>query len=97
MGNHLGMPEHYGIGHFLGQTDLVGRIATEAARASLQDGFDRVGLDEVVSMTAVGNSRSRSVMERLGMARDPADDFDHPNVPIGHPIRRHVLYRRPAP
>ncbi len=85
------------VGWRLAQEGWGQGYATEAARASLQDGFDRVGLDEVVSMTAVGNSRSRSVMERLGMARDPADDFDHPNVPVGHPIRRHVLYRRAAP
>jgi len=34
------------------------------------------------------------VMERLGMIRDPADDFGHPQVPEGHPMRRHFLYRR---
>jgi hypothetical protein len=27
------------------------------------------------------------------MARDPADDFDHPAIVEGHPLRRHVLYR----
>jgi ribosomal-protein-alanine N-acetyltransferase len=67
--------------------------ATEAARAALAFGFDRAGLDEVVSFTAVENHRSRRVMERLGMIRDAAEDFDHPAVPPGHPIRRHVLYR----
>ncbi len=71
--------------------------ATEAARASVADGFQRFGFDEIVSMTSVGNTRSRRVMEKLGMTRDPADDFDHPNVPAGHRIRRHVLYRLPAP
>ncbi len=67
--------------------------ATEAALAAVRFGFDQLALDEIVSMTAVGNIRSRSVMERLGMTRDPADDFDHPRVPLGHPIRAHVLYR----
>ena len=69
--------------------------ATEAARAAVADGFERVGLDEIVSFTAVVNERSWRVMERLGMVRDAAGDFDHPNVPEGHPIRPHVLYRLP--
>jgi len=67
--------------------------ATEAARAALRIGFEEVDLDEIVALTTVGNLRSRAVMERLGMTRDPADDFEHPNVPEGHPIRPHVLYR----
>jgi RimJ/RimL family protein N-acetyltransferase len=44
-------------------------------------------------MTAVGNSRSRRVMEKLGMTHDSRDDFDHPRIPDGHPLKRHVLYR----
>jgi len=32
-------------------------------------------------------------MQKLGMTHDPADDFDHPNLPVGHPLRRHLLYR----
>lgn len=67
--------------------------AIEAARAAVADGFERLGLDEIVSMTAVVNERSQAVMRRLGMTRDPADDFDHPKVPDGSPLRRHVLYR----
>jgi RimJ/RimL family protein N-acetyltransferase len=67
--------------------------ATEAARASLAFGFDEVGLDEIVSFAAVGNTRSRAVMERIGMERDPDGDFDHPHLPIGHPLALHVLYR----
>lgn len=67
--------------------------ATEAARAAVADGFDRLGLAEVVSFTAVGNERSRRVMERLGMSRDASEDFDHPSLPIGHHLRRHVIYR----
>lgn len=72
---------------------------TEAARASLDDGFSRLGLDEIVAYTTLANRRSWMVMERLGMRRDFAADFDHPNVPEGSPIRRHILYRlrRPAP
>lgn len=67
--------------------------ATEAGAASLAYGFETLGLDEIVSFTTVSNDRSRLVMERLGMTRDPADDFDHPNLADGHPIRPHVLYR----
>ena len=47
-------------------------------------------------MTAVQNLRSRAVMRKLGMTHDPADDFDHPRVPDGHPLQRHVLYRLTA-
>ncbi len=67
--------------------------ATEGARAVLEFGFNRLGLNEIVSFTVPLNIRSRRVMERIGMQRDPADDFDHPNLPDGHPLRRHVLYR----
>ncbi len=67
--------------------------ATEAARTVLDFGFRERGLDEIVSFTAVGNVRSRAVMERIGMTRSPGDDFDHPALPEGHPLRRHVLYR----
>ena len=67
--------------------------ATEAATATLDDAFGRVGLSQVVSFTSVGNLRSQAVMQRLGMTRDPADDFAHPNLPAGHRLSRHVLYR----
>ena len=71
--------------------------ATEAALAVLVHAWDVLGLAEVVSFTSVGNARSRAVMERLGLRRDPADDFDHPNLPPGHPLRPHVLYRLARP
>ena len=67
--------------------------AGEAARAAAAVAFDEVGLDEIVSFTATSNVRSMRVMERIGMTRDPADDFDHPALPEGSPLRRHVLYR----
>ncbi len=71
--------------------------ATEAARAALAFGFEEAGLGEIVSFTVSVNRRSRAVMERLGMRHDPADDFDHPALPVGHPQRRHVLYRLRSP
>ena len=67
--------------------------ATEAARAALAFGFESVGLREIVSFTVPANTRSRAVMERLGMDRDAADHFDHPSLPEGDPLRPHVLYR----
>ena len=71
--------------------------ATEGSRAALRFGFSTLGLSEIVALTTVRNERSRRVMERLGMTRNPADDFDHPNIAAGHPLRRHVLYRLTAP
>jgi RimJ/RimL family protein N-acetyltransferase len=67
--------------------------ASEGARAALHEAFTTVGLDEVVSFTVPANLRSSRVMERIGMIRDPDEDFDHPRVPDGHPSKRHVLYR----
>jgi RimJ/RimL family protein N-acetyltransferase len=66
--------------------------ASEGARLAVAYGFGPLGLSELVSFTAVNNRRSRRVMERLGMRRDPADDFDHPRL-AGHPLQPHVLYR----
>jgi len=71
-------------------------IATEAARRALAFGFGPGGMAEIVSFTVPRNRRSRAVMERLGMVRDPAGDFDHPALPSGHALRRHVLYRLQA-
>ena len=70
--------------------------ATEAARLVVAHGFGPLGLAAVVSFTSVANRRSQAVMERLGMRRDPAEDFDHLGLPDGHPLRRHVLYRLAA-
>jgi RimJ/RimL family protein N-acetyltransferase len=75
-------PAHWGRGY-----------ATEAARAALDAGFGAFGLTEIVSFTAVQNTPSQKVMARLGMTHDAADDFDHPNLPAAHVLRRHVLYR----
>jgi RimJ/RimL family protein N-acetyltransferase len=67
--------------------------ATEGARAVLRFGFEQAGIPEIVSFTTVENRRSRRVMEKLGMTRTEADDFDYPTIAEGHPLRRHVLYR----
>src|SRR5215469_9268269 len=68
-------------------------LATEGARAAAAYGFAQLDLDEIVAFTTVENRPSRRVMEKLGMTYNPVDDFDHPQVPEGHPLRRHVLYR----
>lgn len=76
-------PEYWGKGY-----------VTEAAEALLAFGFRDLGLDEIVSFAVWNNERSTAVMERIGMRRDQAGDFDHPSVPDTHPhLKRHVLYR----
>lgn len=76
------LPDYWGKGY-----------ALEAARLALGYGFTAFGLDEIVAFTTTGNRHSQGLMHRLGMTRDPADDFDHPHLPAGHPLLRHVLYR----
>lgn len=71
-------------------------FAPEAASAALDDVFARGVVTDVVSTTVVGNANSRRVMTKLGLTHDPAEDFDHPNLPADSPIRRHVLYRLSA-
>lgn len=68
-------------------------LATEAARLVVAFAFEQLALEELVALTFVGNTRSRAVMERIGMARDPTEDFIHPSLPAGHRLSQHVLYR----
>jgi RimJ/RimL family protein N-acetyltransferase len=75
-------PDHWGHGY-----------ALEAAAAALDDGFGRLGLDEIVAFTVPANHGSQRLMHRLGMTHDDRDDFDHPRVPAGSPLKRHLLYR----
>ncbi len=67
--------------------------ATEAAKAAAEFAFDHLNLQEITSFTVPANHRSQRVMQKLGMQHDPTEDFDHPGLPAGHPLRRHVLYR----
>lgn len=85
------------IGWRLSQAAWGHGFATEAATAVADHAFDQLSLEQIVAMTAVGNRPSRAVMERIGMTRDYADDFDHPGIEAGHPLRHHVLYRLRAP
>ncbi len=81
------------VGWRLARTYWGKGYATEGARAALRFGFEQSRLGEIVSFTVPANLPSRRVMERVGMSHSPADDFDHPGLPEGHPLRRHVLYR----
>jgi RimJ/RimL family protein N-acetyltransferase len=82
------------IGWRLGQSHWNQGFATEGAKAVLEYAFGPLGLREVVSFTVPGNLPSRRVMEKLGLVY--AGEFDHPELPDGHSLRRHVLYRSPA-
>ncbi len=74
--------------------DYWGRgLATEGARAVVRHAFEKLKLPSLVSFTSTTNLRSRRVMENIGMVHDRAADFDHPTIPDGHSLRRHVLYR----
>jgi RimJ/RimL family protein N-acetyltransferase len=72
-------------------------LATEGARAVARHAFELLRLDALVSFTVPANIHSRRVMEKIGMTHDPSEDFDHPGLPEGHPLRRHVLYRLRPP
>jgi ribosomal-protein-alanine N-acetyltransferase len=65
--------------------------ATEAAKACLECGFGQFGLKEIYSFTAVLNTPSERVMQRIGMTK--VGEFDYPKVEEGHPLRKHVLYK----
>jgi RimJ/RimL family protein N-acetyltransferase len=77
-------PQFWGLG-----------LATEAARLALRAGFESLGLEEIVAMTTLRNTRSRAVMQRLGMQESPADEFDHWAYPTDSPERRCCVYRLP--
>ncbi|CAN2532940.1 Acetyltransferase [Methylocapsa aurea] len=99
---YVGLAEPAFCSHFTPCVEIGWRLAypywgqgyaTEAATAALDHAFHALSLSEVVSFTALGNRRSRRVMQRLGMSYSASDDFEHPDIPVGHPLRPHVLYR----
>lgn len=81
------------VGWRLSRSSWGHGYATEGGRAALAFGFDTLGIEELVSITTASNERSRAVMRRLGMTRDPADDFEQTQLPVGHPLRTAVLHR----
>ncbi|HWZ62181.1 MAG TPA: GNAT family N-acetyltransferase [Steroidobacteraceae bacterium] len=99
---YVGLAEVGFTAHFTPCREVLWRLkrlawghgyATAATRACLTFAFATLRAPEVVAFTVPRNSRSRAVMERLGMHHDPAADFEHPRLPEGHPLRAHVLYR----
>lgn len=91
--------------HFAPATEIGWRLipsvwrrgyATEAARALAKRTFEMLRLPEIVAFSVADNARSRAVMRRLGMTHEHADDFDHPEIEAGSPLRHHVLYRLKA-
>lgn len=93
---HMGFEAHFTpaieIGWRLARAHWGQGLAGEAARAVLAHGFETLGMARIIAFTAVSNLPSQRLMQAIGMQHDPADDFDHPNLPLGHPLRRHVLY-----
>lgn len=94
-GAHFLPPDHrvVEVGWRLARPFWGRGYATEGARECLRFGFEALGLPGIVAFTTPANLRSQAVMRRLGMTHDPADDFDHPKLPPGHRLQRHVLYR----
>lgn len=72
-------------------------IAHAAASEAIKRGFTNLGLDEIVAFTTPPNLRSIRLIDRLGFVRDRDGDFDHPAVPAGHPLQRHLLFRKSNP
>jgi 3-dehydroquinate dehydratase/shikimate dehydrogenase len=89
----LPLPAGVEIGWRLAYSSWGQGYAPEGARAALRFGFEEVGLEEIVSFTSTVNSKSRRVMEKIGMRHGPEDYFDHPRVPDDSPLKPHVLYR----
>lgn len=83
----------YEVGWRFDKTVWSQGYASEAARASLKLGFERFNPKEILAFTVPNNLKSRAVMTRIGMSHDEEGDFDHPNLPEGHALRRHVVYR----
>jgi RimJ/RimL family protein N-acetyltransferase len=76
------------------RSDFWGRgLAPEAAVECLRCGFHELDFAEVTSFTATSNTKSRRVMEKIGLSRDVGGDFGRPSFPVGNPLRQHVLYR----
>jgi RimJ/RimL family protein N-acetyltransferase len=91
-GDRPPVPAGYEVGWGLAQAARGGGYATEAAAAVFADGFERLGLSEILAFTGEKNLRSQAVMRRLGMTRTSALDFDHPALADDHPLKRHIVF-----
>ena len=85
------------IGWRLGDADWGKGYAREGAEACLDWAWHKLDASSVIAVTVPANLRSWGLMERLGMTRNPEEDFDHPSLPEGDPLRHHVLYRIERP
>jgi RimJ/RimL family protein N-acetyltransferase len=85
------------IGWRLGREYWGLGLAFEAAQVALRYGFEELAQHEIVAYTAARNTRSRRLMERLGMTHDATEEFNHPQIDVGDPLAPHVLYRITAP
>lgn len=81
------------IGWRLGSQYWGSGLATEGASFVLKQAFEKFKIPEIVSFTTASNTKSRRVMEKIGLQRDPADDFQHPGLPDGDALKPHVLYK----
>ncbi|WP_133128159.1 GNAT family N-acetyltransferase [Legionella nagasakiensis] len=95
--NYFDKPAHFSpaveIGWRLGSQYWGFGYATEGALASLDYGFNQLGINEIVAFTVPDNLRSRKVMEKIGMVQDIDGSFTHPKLPPDHRLSKHVLYR----
>ncbi len=83
--------EGFEVGWRLARSAWGHGYASEASRAAITAAFGR-GLEEIISFTTADNLRSQAVMARIGMARNPDRDWDHPALEEGHPLRRHLVW-----
>tara|TARA_Y100001970_G_C14223971_1_gene854421 strand:+ start:2183 stop:2737 length:555 start_codon:yes stop_codon:yes gene_type:complete len=98
----MGIADVYFKAHFTPAVEIGWRLDNkywrrglgyEGAKAILSYAFNTLMMKEVVSFTSSINTPSISLMEKIGMKKDIGGDFDHPNVDVNHPLRKHVLYR----
>ena len=66
--------------------------AREAAVASLNFAFDKIGAPRVVAVTAAGNAPSQGLMIRLGMTRREEFDFIDQRFPAGSDVNPQVVF-----
>ena len=80
IGDDAGSPVEgdYEVGWRLREEAWGQGYAKEAAIASLDHAFHRLGAERVVALTVEGNRASWGLMERLGMSRRPDLDYEGP-------------------
>jgi RimJ/RimL family protein N-acetyltransferase len=80
------------IGWVLGQEYWGQGLAIEGAKASLAYGWT-LGIAKIVAFTSRLNLPSQRVMQKLEMSYDPSDDYLNPQIPVGHRLSPHVVYK----